>query len=222
VASAISLPTRIGKVTSPVVAKNVATSRKKGRASGSGSPGRPRDHAVDGAILDATERLLARRGYEAMSIEQVAAAAGVSKPTVYLRYRSKAELVRAMIDRLEPPLPKPRGDSVRDDLVRLVRVGDRWVDRHGLRLVAAVILEETEHPDLLARFRERVVGPARAAFVEVLQDGIRRGELREGADSPEVVDALSSAYWARTWVADSSGRGWVERLVDTVITGLAA
>lgn len=177
---------------------------------------------MDEAILDATEQLLARRGYEAMSIEQVARDAGVSKPTVYLRYQSKAELVRAMIDRLEPPLPKPRGQSVRDDLVRLVQVGDRWVDRHGLRLVAAVILEQTDHPELLARFRERVVGPARQAFVDILRGGVERGELREGADSAEAVDALSSAYWARTWVADSSGRGWVEGLVDTVLAGLRA
>lgn len=155
-----------------------------------------------------------------MSVDQVAKAAGVTKPTVYLRYGSKAELVRAMIDRLEPPLPTPRGRSVRADLVRLVRVGDDWVDQHGLRLVAAVILEQTDHPELLARFRERVVGPARQAFVDVLRGGIARGELRSGADSDEAVDALSSAYWARTWVADSAGRNWVERLVDTVLTGL--
>ena len=72
-------------------------------------PGRPRDGATDGAILDATERLLGRRGYEAMTVDQVAAAAGVSKPTIYLRYRSKRDLVAAMIDRLRPPLPEARG-----------------------------------------------------------------------------------------------------------------
>jgi len=197
----------------------VASTRKVSRRS---SPGRPRDEAADGAILDATEQVLARRGYEAMSVEQVAKAAGVTKPTVYLRYGSKADLVRAMIDRLEPPLPTPRGRSVRADLVRLVRVGDEWVDQHGLRLVAAVILEQTDHPELLARFRERVVGPARQAFVDVLRSGIERGELHAGADSDEAVDALSSAYWARTWVADSAGPTWVERLVDTVLTGLRA
>lgn len=204
---------------SPLVAPKVASTRKKSRGS---SPGRPRDRAVDEAILDAAEQMLARRGYEGMSIEQVATAAGVTKPTVYLRYRSKAELVRAMIDRLEPPLPEPKGRSVRKDLVRLVRAGDRWVDQHGLRLVAAVILEQTDHPELMARFRERVVGPSRQAFFEVLRGGIERGELREGADGDEVVDALGGAYWARTWVADASGRDWVERLVDSVITGLRA
>ena len=72
--------------------------------------GRPRDEANDVAILDATERLLGRRGYEAMTVDQVAAEAGVSKPTIYLRYRSKRDLVAAMIDRLRPPLPDGRVD----------------------------------------------------------------------------------------------------------------
>jgi AcrR family transcriptional regulator len=182
--------------------------------------GRPRDGATDAAILDATERSLASRGYEAMTIEQVAAAAGVSKPTIYLRYRSKAELVGAMIDRLEPPLPPPAGQSARDDLVTLIRIQERWVDRHGLRLVAAVLLEQADHPELLERFRQRVVEPTRAAFGAALEAGIIRGELRQGADVAEVVDALIGAYWARAWATGAPSRGWAERLVDSVIQGL--
>ena len=58
---------------------------------------------VNWALLPGTNTLYGLedvRGYEAMTIEQVASAAGVSKPTIYLRYRSKRELVAAMIDRL--------------------------------------------------------------------------------------------------------------------------
>lgn len=186
--------------------------------------GRPRDGAVDAAILDATERSLASRGYEAMTVEQVAAAAGVSKPTIYLRYRSKAELVAAMIDRLRLPLPALDGSSARRDLERLIEQQDEWVDRHGVRLVAAVLLEEADHPELLERFRERVADPARAAFVDVLRAGIARGELREGADDDEVVDILTGAYWGRAWTADRPpGHGrWPARLVDVVLRGLYA
>lgn len=182
--------------------------------------GRPRNSANDAAILDATERTLAGRGYEAMTIEQVAAAAGVSKPTIYLRYSSKAELVRAMIDRLEPPLPRAAGRSARSDLVKLIEIEEQWVDRHGLRLVAAVLLEEADHPELLERFRQRVVKPARAAFAMVLRAGIARGELRKGADSPEAIDALTGAYWSRAWSPDPPSPTWAERLVDTALRGL--
>ncbi|MGH9214443.1 MAG: TetR/AcrR family transcriptional regulator [Acidimicrobiales bacterium] len=184
--------------------------------------GRPRDGAADAAILDATERSLASRGYEAMSIEQVAAAAGVSKPTIYLRYRSKAELVGAMIDRLQPPLPSVSGRSARDDLVKLIQMQEQWVDLHGLRLVAAVFLEQTDHPELLERFRRQVVVPARAAFKRALAEGIERGELRPGADRSEVVDALTGAYWARAWASGPPTRAWAQRLVDGILLGLGA
>lgn len=182
--------------------------------------GRPRDSATDAAILDATERSLANRGYEAMTMEQVAAAAGVSKPTIYLRYRSKSEVVAAMIDRLEPPLPPPTGRSARRDLVTLIEIEEQWVDRHGLRLVAAVLLEQSDHPELLERFRHHVVEPVRAAFKSALQAGIARGELRKGADRGEVIDALTGAYWARAWATGTPTRGWAKRLVDSVLQGL--
>jgi AcrR family transcriptional regulator len=188
--------------------------------------GRPRDGAVDAAILDATERSLASRGYEAMTVEQVAVAAGVSKPTIYLRYRSKAELVEAMIERLRPPLPGGSDGaraSARQELVALIEMQEEWVERHGLRLVAAVLLEEADHPELLRRFRERVVGPARAAFRSALRAGIARGELRRGADGDEVVDVLTGAYWGRVWTTSGDAqRNWPERLVDALLAGLRA
>jgi AcrR family transcriptional regulator len=198
--------------------------------------GRPRDGAVDEAILDATERSLASRGYEAMTVEQVAVAAGVSKPTIYLRYRSKAELVEAMIERLRPPLPSQPGASdgadgtdgtdvsARCELVALIKMQEEWVERHGLRLVAAVLLEEADHPELLERFRERVVVPGREAFQAALRAGIARGELRRGADGDEVVDALTGAYWGRAWTTSSgeARQQWPERVVDALLAGLRA
>lgn len=186
------------------------------------SRGRPRDGSIDGAILDATERLLGERGYEAMTVGQVATAAGVSKPTIYLRFRSKGDLVAAMIDRLRPPLPEPVGRSAEDDLVALVEVERRWVERHGLGIVAAVLLEQGDHPELLDRFKHRVVEPVRAAFARVLAEGIARGQLRDGADAGEVIDALTGAFWARTWAADGPTSGWPERLVGAVVRGLSA
>jgi Tetracyclin repressor-like, C-terminal domain len=128
--------------------------------------------------------------------------------------------VAAMIDRLEPPLPEPSGRSARQDLIKLIEIEEQWVDLHGLRLVAAVLLEQDDHPELLERFRQRVVQPARAAFAKALAAGIARGELREGADRGEVIDALTGAYWARSWATGAPTRGWAQRLVDSVVQGL--
>lgn len=182
-------------------------------------PGRPRDHGNDVAILDATERLLGRRGYEAMSMDQVAAAAGVSKPTIYLRYGSKRELVAAMIDRLRPPLPHASAGSAIADLAALIDMQRAWVERHGLRIVAAVLLEQADHPELIQRFQQRVVEPVRDAWRVVLRAGIDRGELRAGADADEVIDAFTGAYWARTWAGGGVTRDWSRRLISAVLTG---
>ena len=180
-------------------------------------PGRPRDRAADVAILDATERLLGRRGYGAMTVEHVAAAAGVSKPTIYLRYRSKRELVAAMIDRLRPPLPESSAGSVAPDLVALIEMQRQWVELHGLRIVAAVLLEQDDHPELMERFQQRVVEPSRRAFAAVLEAGVARGELPAEADSSELVDALIGAYWARTWAPEQFTSDWSVRLVQSVL-----
>jgi AcrR family transcriptional regulator len=185
-------------------------------------PGRRRDGATDVAILDATERLLGRRGYEAMTVEQVAATAGVSKPTVYLRFSSKRDLVAAMIDRLRPPLPESSTGSVARDLVALMELQRAWVDAHGLRIVAAVLLEQDDHPELMDQFQRRVVQPSRRAFARVLEAGVERGELRPRASSPEVIDALTGAYWGRAWATEDFTADWSRRLVTAVLELVAA
>ena len=180
-------------------------------------PGRPRDRVHDVTILDATEQLLGRRGYEAMTLEQVAAAAGVSKPTIYKRYESKRDLVAAMIDRLRPPLPESATGPADRDLVALIDMQRQWVDLHGLRIVAAVLLEQDDHPELMERFQQRVVQPSRVAFRAVLSAGVERGELLAQADTAEVIDALMGAYWARAWATEEFPADWSERLVRAVL-----
>ena len=62
-------------------------------------PGRPRDPAVEERILDATLRQLAEHGYARMSVDQVAAASGISKPAIYRRWKGKADLATAALNR---------------------------------------------------------------------------------------------------------------------------
>ncbi len=63
----------------------------------SSNPGRPRSTAVDRAILKAAIKLLRAHGYAGMSVEAVAAEAGVGKATIYRRHRNKGELVIASL-----------------------------------------------------------------------------------------------------------------------------
>jgi AcrR family transcriptional regulator len=183
--------------------------------------GRPRSTRVDEAILAAARGALAERGYARMSVDGVAARAGVSKPTVYLRHPSKAELATAAIASMRvAPRPAPTGD-VRADLVAHLRLLRAGLQRpYGMATLGTVLAEEHETPELLALFRERLVAPRRRELRTVLQAARERGELRPEANLDIAVNALVGAFFARYLAGDSMGGRFVGDLVDTVLEGL--
>jgi AcrR family transcriptional regulator len=197
------------------VANNTKRARKETRV------GRPRSTAVDAAILSAARAELAERGYARMSVDGVAARAGVSKPTVYLRHPTKADLATAAIASMRvDPRPAPTGD-VRADLVAHLRLLRAGLERpYGMATLGTVLAEEHETPELLALFRERLVHPRRRELRAVLRAAQERGDLRPDADLDVAVTALVGAFFARHLAGDSLGGRFVTRLVDTVLDGL--
>ena len=183
--------------------------------------GRPRSEAANAAILDAAMAEMAERGYARMSVDAVAARAGVGKPTIYLRHASKAELATAALAAFQQrALPRPTGDT-RADLVALLRHLRRGVERpFGMAMIGTVLAEEAHTPELLALFRERLVAPRRAALRRVLDAARDRGELREDADLDAAVAALVGAYYARYLDGRPFPRRWPTPVVDVVLGGL--
>src|SRR4029453_3749412 len=81
--------------------------------------GSRRDPSIDKAVMAATRRLLVERGYAATSIDLIATTAGVSRPAVYRRWSSKAQLVH---EALFPDLgPEPPEDDFAAEIARLCR-----------------------------------------------------------------------------------------------------
>src|SRR5215472_4516890 len=78
--------------------------------------GRPRCAATDRAVLAASLRQLAEGGYNRMSVESVAAEAGTTKPTVYRRWPTKADLAVAALAHLQAQAPPALTGSTADDL----------------------------------------------------------------------------------------------------------
>ncbi|MFN8662177.1 MAG: TetR/AcrR family transcriptional regulator [Thermomicrobiales bacterium] len=189
-----------------------------------GRPGRPRVPETDRRILDAALRLLARDGYARMSVDAVAASAGVTKPTIYRRYRSKAELAEAALAALaaerDASAPDQTGD-LRADLVAQLRHFRAGVSRpYGVALVGTVLAEEHETPELLTRYREQIVAPRRRMIRAVLDAAAERGELRPGADLDLAVNALVGAFYAQALAGDPFPADWEERSVATILAGL--
>src|SRR5215831_11164328 len=109
---------------------SAGTERRPGRPSGPAArPGRPRSPAADEAILDATVDLLAEQGFLGLSIEAVAARAGVAKTTIYRRWPTKDDLLMDAIACLKHAHPEPQGESLRDDLIDMIsRMRDAWFE----------------------------------------------------------------------------------------------
>src|SRR3954453_21523846 len=84
---------------------------------------RPLDPGIGAAIEAATLALLRERGFARMSMEAVAAAAGVGKPAIYRRHADKAALVAAVIDRQLPALDVPDLGDSRAELRQAVMTG---------------------------------------------------------------------------------------------------
>src|SRR5882757_404104 len=144
-------------------------------------PGRPKDVALDAAILTAAGRHLGERGYSGMSLQGVAAAAGTSAPSLRRRYRDKLELAIATIDAMRTrPLPAKATDPRAEILASLRNMHDTMITGNGLAILATIVTEQTRHPELLAHFRHQVVAPMRARLRQALSAGMEIGQLPAG------------------------------------------
>jgi AcrR family transcriptional regulator len=185
--------------------------------------GRPRSPARDRAIVEAAIHLLSTQGYARMSMDGVAARAGVSKATIYLRYAGKADLATAAIAHLrETGRPEVTGD-LRADLLAQLRQARRNAERVTVMALVGTCLSEERHtPELLRLFRERIMQPRRAIYRRLIEDAAADGRIAPVADPDAVVDLISGAYQARYLAGDPFPDGWEERVVDAAMAALGA
>jgi AcrR family transcriptional regulator len=178
------------------------------------SRGRPRDEQASAAILAATRALLARDGFAAMSMDAVAATAGVGKPAIYRRYRTKVELVTAAIDSALPPMERTGGEDTEAELRDLFE--ERLppdMDAY-LTLIGGLVAERARHPELIAAFRERILVPRRALVEAAIADGQARGDIRDDLPAVRLLDMLAGPILARAFAGDDVGPAWRRAAFD--------
>jgi AcrR family transcriptional regulator len=185
--------------------------------------GRPRSAAVDAAIIEAALRLLASEGYARMSVDGVAAEAGVSKAAIYLRYRGKADLATAALAHLRETGERPPTGNLRADLVAELRRLRRNAERvSAMPLVGTCLMEEQHTPELLPLFRERTLGPRRSRLREMLEAARERGEIAATADVEPAIDLFMGAYQSRYLSGAPFPARWEEGIVDALLGSLRA
>ena len=187
--------------------------------------GRRRSASSHRAILAATQELLVERPYRELTIEAIAARAGVGKQTIYRWWPSKAALVLeaylAGQDAVSPPDEQATvGEDVRALLGWLIAV---LAEPTGGRVVAGLVGDLQHDAALAEGFHQDVVPARRAAMLAALERGRARGEIRADADLELAVDTLHGSVFYRLLLSgDPLDDAFAERLANQVLAGLAA
>jgi AcrR family transcriptional regulator len=178
--------------------------------------GRPRNPALDQAILSAAARQLGELGYARMSLESVAAAAGTTVPSLRRRYRNKAELVAAVIGSLrveEPPAsaPTPRAHAlaILENFLANLRA------MPALAILGSLLAEEERHPELLHLFKTRLVEPRRA----LLRQALAAGDLPGSADLDALTSMLIGSFYGRYVTVAGIPDDWPDRVLNAIWPG---
>ena len=189
------------------------------------APGRPRSARADEAIIEAVLDLLAEgTPFDAMSIEAVAARAGVGKATIYRRWSNKEALIFDAVRTVKGELAVLPGTSVRDDLIALLKPVGKPENTRAGQIMPCLMSELQRSPELNNIF-QRIMEPRRQMAREVLQRGIDEGVLRPEIDVEIVIAMLTGpliAYRLMNWSPKVSREGLEKRLVDTLWPAIAA
>ncbi|MEE1783230.1 TetR/AcrR family transcriptional regulator [Streptomyces sp. SP17BM10] len=178
-------------------------------------PGRPRNPALDRAILVAGARQLGELGYARMSLESVATAAGTTVPSLRRRYPNKAELVAAVIGSLRvdgPPAPADAPTPRAHALAILENFHGNLRAMPALAVLGSLLAEEERHPELLGLFRTRIVEPRRA----LLRQALAAGDLPHSADLDALTSMLIGSFYGQYVTAAGIPDDWPDRILSTI------
>jgi AcrR family transcriptional regulator len=188
------------------------------------APGRPRDPETTASILRAALDLAEERGFDSLSVEGVAARAGVAKTTIYRRWPNVWAIVMdaflAEVTRLAPIQARA---TARESLAASMRLLARAYRGRPGQLLRPLLGRAQVEPDLREAVRTRWVEPRRQVAREVIRRGIDTGELRAGLDADIVLDALYGPLYHRLLVPYDNALlsdAYIDALVDTVFGGL--
>jgi AcrR family transcriptional regulator len=195
-----------------------------GGVAGAAPRGRPRSQEAGRAILTATVELLAERGLAAMSIEEVAARAGVGKTTIYRRWPSKGLLaLDAFVASFREEQAQPDTGTLRGDMLAALHAWVRAVTQTPMGPMLTGLIAEAQHdPELRGAWRDRVLEPLRQQNRTILDRAIARGEIDPSVDREVVLDLFFGAAEHRLLLGHlPMTDDFIAEVVDVILTGVA-
>lgn len=188
------------------------------------APGRPRSERARQAILQAAGDLLARDGFANVTVDAIAAHAGVSKATIYRWWSNKAAVVtdsflELTASRIEF---RPTG-SVREDVRLQMRRLAQMLSSSSGRVVAALIGAGQDDADVARAFLDHWIAVRRRETRRVIELGITQGELRPDIDIEVAMDALYGPIYYRLMVRHLPlSEAFTDTLAEHVLRGIGA
>jgi AcrR family transcriptional regulator len=184
------------------------------------SPGRPRSEASREKILAAALYLAAESGYSALTIEGIAARAGVGKQTIYRWWSSKADvLLEAGAANAELHIPVTDHGSYRADLRAFLSASyDMGAEPRLVALLRELMAEAQLNPAFGDRFRAGFLERRRDAFAVVTDRAAKRGDLPEHPNPSVAADIVFGTIWYRVLATHQPLN---QALADDLLTILA-
>lgn len=186
--------------------------------------GRPRDNRLHHAILDATRELLTAGSYAELSMESVAARAGVGKKTLYRRWPSKAPMVAEAVlvaygGSGSFPVAET-GDFHADLRTWLTEHAEFLAEPSNAALVRALIAAAAVRPGDGEDLYRHLSAPQLAGLTTRLRLAVDAGELRAGADIDAVAQAVVGTLLFHALTQTAAGGGF-DRLLDALFDGVS-
>jgi AcrR family transcriptional regulator len=190
------------------------------------SAGRQRDERTDAALIAAVLDLVsAGATLSGLSFVAIAEHAGVSRNSLYRRWKIKEALYIDVLASVNRPVPVLAGRSVREDIVKLLSaLIERTLDTRAMHMLRALNAESGLFPQLHRRYFDEIVAPRREAMLAVLRRGTENGGISREVDLDLASDVLVAPILSRmasgiTQDLDPVTTSW--RIADLVFTGLA-
>ena len=184
--------------------------------------GRPRDAGADERILAAAAELILQRGYDNMTVDEVAATAKAGKATVYRRWAGKEDLAFAALEQLySQEFPIPDTGSVAGDLRAAYRQGLEFANSESGRAYLRMSIAESLRDERIAALYVGAHDAQEKAARAIFERGVARGELRDDFR----VDLAISTFGGLVVLGAVIGRATpqvtdVEGLLDLILNGI--
>jgi len=179
-----------------------------------------RGRAIDARILSVTLDVLRKNGPAAVNIEAVAAKAGIAKTTIYRRYDSREQLLKAAIESSTAEVVIPTDLPTYDTFTWLLRDAARMAENMvGRGAAASIILND--HPESNELMREMIKARS-VRLTEFLHERVDSGDLRADLDIGLTATILLGALFGQMIRGGDLDDAWADSVLEVLWPGLRA